>query len=94
LIIDNLEALLADFSRFVLTHDSNVQTESSSKVWENFEDGILNIAHCDNLNLITLCVVQQHIKICCWTLQSWLTCSLTDSEELTEGNLLAAHKFS
>jgi len=59
--IDNLEALLADFSRFVLTHDSNVQTESSSKVWEISEDGILNIAYCDDLNLVMLCVVQQHI---------------------------------
>ena len=54
------------FSRFVLTHDSNAQTESSSKVWEISEDGILNIAHCD-LNLIMLYVVQQHINICSWT---------------------------
>jgi hypothetical protein len=67
LIIDNLEALLTDFSRFVLTHDSNVQIENSSKIWEIYEDGTLNIAHCDDLNLIMLRVVQQHIKICCWT---------------------------
>jgi len=65
--IDNLEALLTDFSRFVLTHDSNVQIESSSKVWEISKDAILNIAHCDDLNLIMLHVVQQHTKMCCWT---------------------------
>jgi len=42
LIIDKLEALLTDFSRFVLTHASNVQIESSYNVWEISEDGILN----------------------------------------------------
>jgi hypothetical protein len=40
LIFDNLKALLTDFSRFVLTHDSNVQIESSSKVWEISEDDV------------------------------------------------------
>jgi hypothetical protein len=52
--IDNLEAPLTDISRLVLTHDSSVQIESSSKVWEISEDGILNIPHCDDLNLIIL----------------------------------------
>jgi hypothetical protein len=56
--IDNLEALLTEFSRFVSTHDSDVQIDSSSKVWEISEYCILNTAHCDDLNLIMLHVVQ------------------------------------
>ena len=60
-IIDKLETLSTDFSKFVLTCDSNVPIESSSELWEISEDGILHIAHCEYLNLIMLYVIQQHI---------------------------------